>query len=150
MKPPTVFVVLLDGDTVIQKRAIGPEQNLSTGVWTAPEVPAGWQVVTADEYIRIDVGWERSGLTWTPPLAVRPAERIARIEARLKVLIASANDRMTALETRLTTAEARLSAGETRLTTAEGNISTLTTGGNQLRNRVTNLETRVTALERGA
>lgn len=101
-KPDPAFVVLLDGQTIVRKRAIGPEWNEATKTWDAPVVPPDAVAVPRQRYFQIDLGWTRTGPgQWAPPddpPPARLAERLARIEAQLKRRYQELDARITALE----------------------------------------------------
>lgn len=87
MKPPTQHGVVLEGGVVVRKVAVGPDWNDATKVWDAPVLPAGVTPVSKDRFFAVDLGWTRTGGVWAPPVEaapLRPAERFARIEARLR------------------------------------------------------------------
>ena len=146
MRPPTQHGVVLEGGVVVRKEAVGPNWNDATKVWDAPVLPAGVTPVSKDRYFAVDLGWTRSGGTWAPPVEaapLRPVERFARLEARLRARAAD-----------LTTLTATVAAGDVaalllaaRVETLAGVVDALTEALAMQDQAVRALTARVAALE---
>jgi len=139
MRPPTAHGVVLEGGVVVRKDAVGPDWNDSTKVWAAPVLPAGVTPVSKERYFAVDLGWTKHGSTWAPPVEAapfRPAERFARLEARLRTKSAD----LAALTTTVATGDAAALALAARVDALGLALAAQT-------QRVTALTARVAALE---
>ena len=121
--------LILIGDAVVAKRAIGPDLDGSY-----PAAPPNSELVSFETYKQVHPGWTKNGDVYSPPAEIsgRPdtlAERLARLNA----LIDTAKKILQGVENRVAAAEAKL-------TQVEGNITMLTNEGTQLRNDVISLK----------
>ena len=130
------YAIVVD-DIVVAKRAIGLDE---TGNY--PDPPADAVAISLETYKLIQPNWRFTApSTWDPPPPKvgrpdTPLEKLTRIEAaaaRIRKLIQAF--------------EARLQALEVNLAAIQTDINSLKTFRSQATAKLTNLETRVTALE---